>query len=85
MTTYFIVTKESIFFTILGDIFLFVIKNADVPYRFLFSLSDIEARKRSPIRVKPFVKLDSVIYLNYNDHLTSMYEGCNSTESMDWQ
>ena len=85
MTTYFIVTKESIFLTILGDIFLFVIKNADVPYRFLFSLSDIEARKRSPIRVKPFVKLDSVIYLNYNDHLTSMYESCNSTHSMGWQ
>ena len=73
MTTYFIGTKESTFLTILGDIFLFVIKNADVPYRFLFSLSDIEVRKRSPIHIKPFVKLDTVIYLNYNHHLTSMY------------
>ena len=58
------------------DIFLFSIKNSDVPYRVLFSLSDIEVRKRSPIYAKPFVKPDLVTYINYNHQLTSMYEGC---------
>ena len=76
MTTYFIGTKWSTFLKILGDIFLFSIKNADVPYRVLFSLSDIEVRKRSPIYAKPFVKPDLVTYINYNHQLTSMYEGC---------